>query len=332
MSWSNKYANVVSGGTNASGIGFAGGPFAIDGKGQIIHCSTGEPVPEKRSMRFANASIGPHALGVKVIGESMRFWNTRVLMIEHPEWQELNLPSAKPAVLGNKPLAEFGMVTGCWNSGFGDLFIDGMVKLAKRLDWDGYNLDGMGCWTTCDCPACRAAYKHDTGREIPYRAAKAAGSGGGQAVADNDLNDPAFRHYLKWRLDRYTHYVAKWQTRLKEEVKPDFAAMPWSTGPGRWWHWSFAPFAECSDAANRLFDAPFVELLWDFPPDQGSNLLPGFTVRYYRGLTGDRPPSMLPYFCTQGQFNMQPPQVESDFRLVHRTDQRLPGRPGRLAT
>ncbi len=65
---------------------------------------------------------------------------------------------------------------------------------------------------------------------------------------------------------------------------------------------------------HRVLDAPFLELLWDFPPDQGSNLLPSFTVRYYRGLTGDRPAWILPYLCEQGQFGMQAPPAECDLR------------------
>ena len=66
------------------------------------------------------------------------------------------------------------------------------------------------------------------------------------------------------------------------------------------------------DAMHRVLDAPLSELLWDFPADQGSNLLPSFTCRYYRGLTGDRPAWILPYLCEQGQFNMQPPRLECD--------------------
>ena len=91
-------------------------------------------------------------------------------------------------------------------------------------------------------------------------------------------------------------------------------AAPWTTGPGRWWHWMGAPAAEGTDAVHRVLDAPFLELFWDFPPDQGSNLLPAFTCRYYRGLTGDRPAWILPYLCEQGQFNMQPPRAECDLR------------------
>jgi hypothetical protein len=75
-----------------------------------------------------------------------------------------------------------------------------------------------------------------------------------------------------------------------------------------------APGAEGTDALHRVVDAAFLELMWDFPPDQGSNLLPAFTCRYYRGLTGDRPAWMLPYLCEQGQFNMQPPKAECDVR------------------
>ena len=74
------------------------------------------------------------------------------------------------------------------------------------------------------------------------------------------------------------------------------------------------PAAEGTDAMHRVLDAPFLELFWDFPPDQGSNLLPSFTCRYYRGLTGDRPAWILPYLCEQGQFNMQPPRAECDVR------------------
>ena len=127
------------------------------------------------------------------------------------------------------------------------------------------------------------------------------------------MNSSDFRHYLKWRLDRYTRFVYKWTAALKA-VKPGFVAAPWTTGPGRWWHWMGAPAAEGTDAVHRVLDAPFLELFWDFPPDQGSNLLPAFTCRYYRGLTGDRPAWILPYLCEQGQFNMQPPRAECDLR------------------
>ena len=58
-----------------------------------------------------------------------------------------------------------------------------------------------------------------------------------------------------------------------------------------------------------------MELFWDFPPDQSNNLLPSFTVRYYRGITRENPAIMCTYFRSQGQQAATPPQVENDFRL-----------------
>jgi len=181
------------------------------------------------------------------------------IQAEHPDWQVVNSPGEKPISVEQ---LKTSAVLGCWNSPYGDWFIKSQVALAKRLNWDGYNMDGFGCWSQCFCPYCEAAYKHDTGKAIP---------------ATGNVNDSEFRHYLKWRLDRYTHFVAKWSAALKA-AKPGFVTAPWTTGPGRWWHWMGAPAAEGSDAMNRVLDAPMVELLWDFPSDQSSNLLPAFTV------------------------------------------------------
>ncbi len=287
--------NVICGGTNAAGIGFAGGPFILDKDGKTIIEISGKVVPEKTLQELRANVVAAHAKGAKVLGEVIRFNIAPWMVAEHPDWQEIVTPNGKP-ITGKA--AEGRAMMGCWNSPYGDWFIKSQVELVKRLDWDGYNMDGFGCWTQCYCPYCRAAYKHDTGKDIPK---------------DKNVNDPEFRHYLKWRLARYTKFVAKWTAALKA-VKPDFVCAPWTTGPGRWWHWMGAPFAEGTDALHRVLDAPFLELLWDFPPDQGDNMIASFVVRYYRGLTGDRPAWMLPYLCEQGQFNMQPPAVECDVR------------------
>jgi len=288
-------ANVICGGTNAAGIGFAGGPFILGKNGEIVDVRSGKPIPEKTLQELRARVDKAHARGAKVLGEVIRFYMTPWIQAEHPDWQEINSPGGKP--IGVEQLSH-SAVLGCWNSPYGDWFIKSQVELVKRLDWDGYNMDGFGCWTHCFCPHCRAAYKKEVGMDIP---------------ASSDVNRGEFRRYLKWRLDRYTRFVEKWTAALKA-VKPGFVTAPWSTGPGRWWHWMGAPAAEGSDAMHRVLDAPFLELLWDFPSDQGSNLLPAFTCRYYRGLTGDRPAWILPYLCEQGQFNMQPPRAECELR------------------
>ncbi len=289
--------NVICGGTNAAGIGFAGGPFILGRNGEFVNIRTGKPIPEKTLQELRSRVDAAHARGCKVLGEVIRFYMTPWMQEDHPEWQDINSPGGKP--IRPDQLKDIA-VLGCWNSPYGDWFIKSQVALVRRLDWDGYNMDGFGCWSQCFCPNCVASYKQETGRDIPPGAS---------------VNDSAWRHYLKWRLDRYTRFVARWTAAMKA-AKPGFVTAPWSTGPGRWWHWMGAPAAEGSDAMHRVLDAPAVELLWDFPPDQGSTLLPDFTCRYYRGLTGDKPAWMLPYLCLQGQFNMQPPPAECDLRMM----------------
>jgi hypothetical protein len=287
--------NVICGGTNAAGIGFAGGPFILGKNGEIVDIMSGVPVSAQTLAELRARVDAAHAKGAKVLGEVIRFNMTPWLQAEHPDWQDINSPGGKPITVEQLKTSH---VLGCWNSPYGDWFIKSQVELVKRLDWDGYNMDGFGCWSQCFCPSCTAAYHADTGREIP---------------ATRDVNTSEYRHYLKWRLDRYTRFVQKWTVAMKA-VKPDFVTSPWTTGPGRWWHWMGAPAAEGADAMHRVLDAPLLELFWDFPADQGTNLLPSFTCRYYRGLTGDRPAWVLPYLCGQGQFNMQPPLAECELR------------------
>ena len=287
--------NVICGGTNAAGIGFAGGPFILGKNEEFVDIRSGAAIPERTLAELRARVDAAHAKQAKVLGEVIRFYMTPWLQAEHPDWQDIASPGGKPISVAE---LKDNAVLGCWNSPYGDWFIKSQVALVKRLDWDGYNMDGFGCWTHCFCPYCEKAFRQDMGQDIP---------------ASSDVNDRGFRHYLKWRLDRYTHFVRKWTAALKA-VKPDFVTAPWTTGPGRWWHWMGAPAAEGTDALHRVLDAPFLELLWDFPPDQGSNLLPAFTCRYYRGLTGDRPAWILPYLCEQGQFNAQPPRAECDVR------------------
>nr|CAA9276770.1 hypothetical protein AVDCRST_MAG63-3344 [uncultured Armatimonadetes bacterium] len=303
--------DILCGGTNAGYIGLAGGPYVWDGGDRIYNLWTDETLDTTPIRAQVDEA---HRRGMKVVGELMRMWHPQMLYVEHPEWQERNAPDAAPR--GPERAKEWPPVTGCWNSPFGDFYIRQCVELLQRLGWDGYSLDGFGCWTTCYCPFCRASYREAAGEDIPFHGGPDKGAPGMQTTENAArLGDPRFGRYLKWRLRRFTDFVHRWQAALKE-ARPDFAAMPWTNGPGRWWHWSFAPAAESPDAVNRLLDAPILELFWDFPPDQGSNLLPSFTVRYHRGLTAERPVFMLPYFATQGQQPMLAPPVECDVRVL----------------
>jgi len=146
--------NVICGGTNAAGIGFAGGPFILGKDGAIVDIRSGVPVPEATLNELRARVDRAHAHGAKVLGEVIRFYMTPWIQAEHPDWQDLNSPGARPITLAQ--LKDSG-VLGCWNSPYGDWFIKSQVELLKRLDWDGYNMDGFGCWSQCFCPYCRAA-------------------------------------------------------------------------------------------------------------------------------------------------------------------------------
>ena len=138
-----------------------------------------------------------------MLSEVIRMNMVPWVQAEHPEWQDMNQPGGKP--LKPEELAK-SYVLGCSKSPYGDFFIRSQVALLKTFDYDGYNLDGFGCWSQCYCPACKQSYKEDTGGEIPV---------------GTDMNNSAWRHYVKWRLWRYTAFVLRWTAALKA-VKPDF--------------------------------------------------------------------------------------------------------------
>ena len=287
--WADQQVNIACAGTNAS-------PFFYiwDGKDRIYHFETGRDCDVERYVQFVTEG---RKLGVKTLCPLIRFWHPQKLLVEHPEWQERYALDAPPRRLGDED-AQF--TNGCWLSPFGDFYIAQSVHFAKVFGFEGYNLDGFGTFALCYCPYCQDIYKKDTGEFLP---------------ANRDVGSLAFRHFMRWKLNRWTDFVYRWQRAIKE-INSEFAAIPWSTGPGRWLQWGFAGVAECSDAANRLLDAPLLELFWDFPPDLGNNLLPSFVLRYYRGLTAERPVLMLPYMQSHGQQPPLVPMIERDFRLL----------------
>ncbi|MGA2256428.1 MAG: hypothetical protein ABSG53_17405, partial [Thermoguttaceae bacterium] len=79
--------NVICGGTNAAGIGFAGGPFILGKNDQIVDIRSGKIVPEKTLSEIRGRVDRAHARGVKVLGEAIRFYMTPWIQAEHPDWQ-----------------------------------------------------------------------------------------------------------------------------------------------------------------------------------------------------------------------------------------------------
>ena len=88
--------NVICGGTNAAGIGFAGGPFILGKDGKIVDIRSGVPIPKQTLGELRARVDRAHAKGAKVLGEVIRFYMTPWIQAEHPEWQEINSPGGKP--------------------------------------------------------------------------------------------------------------------------------------------------------------------------------------------------------------------------------------------
>ena len=59
--------NVICGGTNAAGVGFAGGPFILGKNGEILDIRSGVPVPEKTLLELRSRVDSAHAKGAKVL-------------------------------------------------------------------------------------------------------------------------------------------------------------------------------------------------------------------------------------------------------------------------
>jgi uncharacterized membrane protein len=254
------------------------------------------------------ANIGKYkAVGIKTIGAIWPMWEREVLEA-NPDWQLLRTPSDRP-----RTLADTSILHGCWYSPFGDFYIDKNRRIMEELDCDAQNIDGFGTSTFCYCPHCRKGFREATGLEIPTRQTAApAAAGSPETLTDIDAT---FSRYARWRFEEWGKFVHKWTGVLKAK-NPDFAFIPWSAGPGRWWHWSALPSFEGSEFATLMVDAPVLELFWDFPPDQGMNLLPSFTSRLYRGFTEERAAWMHVYCRSQGQQPAVTPRVESAFRVL----------------
>ena len=82
---------------------------------------------------------------------------------------------------------------------FGDFYIAQSVHFAKVFGFDGYNLDGFGTSALCYCRYCQDAYKKDSGKLLP---------------ASRDVASIEFRRFMRWKLNRWTDFVCRWQKAI----------------------------------------------------------------------------------------------------------------------
>ncbi len=145
-----------------------------------------------------------------MVAFSWEYMNTAPYYIaEHPEdrMQFLKLREPTPADQREAALARIngtyncgGSPVPCYLSPYGQLLKDFCVEVVTDLGWDGLWFDGsmfMGVWgwpdgrIGCCCERCQKAFYDDTGLHIPEY---------------EDLSDPDFREFVKWRYRFFGEY------------------------------------------------------------------------------------------------------------------------------
>lgn len=198
---------------------------------------------------------------------------------KHPEWRSKHtrdqvLPEIDPA----KDIGGDLCLMGPW----GDYLIDVLAEAMKMFPAIvGYSFDGIHDSGACYCDCCRAAYRKDTGKDIP----------------DPNMNDPEFRQYEQWLNRRMEAFVVKLQTRLKA-VNPDFALVTWTTNAGRFGHFLSIP-RNMPARMNLLFDSPGQEY-WLDETNRGNTVVPAFANAYIWAVTNHRQAHSEPYLMSHG--------------------------------
>jgi hypothetical protein len=203
------------------------------------------------------------------------------LVKAHPDWR---VPAdAAGSILKVAPEeGNLGTRVGCNVGPWGDYLIEVCAELVQDYGLDGYSFDGNYHPPLCFCPWCKAAYRKDSGREIPPRA---------------DLDTLEYRQYLVWRGEKLEEHHRRLQERLKQ-VKPDAALITWTVNAGRYGHLLHSPRAMPS-RMNRVFDMPMQEW-WLDETNLGGSLVPSFGAAYLRAVAGDGPCAAEPYLMSRG--------------------------------
>lgn len=197
----------------------------------------------------------------------------------HPDWRRIG---ENTTVIPSVDLAKYphgGML--CLLGPYGDFMIDVLCEIAEKFPVDAFSFDGLHYAGVCYCQHCRAAFRADTGQEIP----------------NVNLDDPAFRRYQHWADRRLEAMVRRMQERLKG-IRPDLALVTWSTNAGRFGHLRDIP-RNMPARLNLLFDAPDQEF-WMDETNRGATILPAFSNAYIWSLTNHRVAFSEPYLMAHG--------------------------------
>ncbi len=235
------------------------------------------PPDGDRLRRFVDAC---HDHGIKAVLGLPPFPSVG-LVRAHPDWRVH--PDDAGSVLKVEPKEDnLGTRIGCTVGPWGDYFIELLVELVQDYRLDGYSFDGNYHAPLCYCPACKAAFKAETGGAIPPRI---------------DLDDVAYRRYLVWRGGKLEAHYRRMQTRLKA-ADPGCAVISWTANGGRFGHFLTSPRV-MSARMNLLFDMPMQEW-WLDETNLGSSVAPAFGAAYLRAIMGGRPSASEPYIMSRG--------------------------------
>jgi hypothetical protein len=202
------------------------------------------------------------------------------LVQKHPGWRVH--PDDAGGVLKLVPKEnDLGTRLGCNNGPWGDYLIELCAELARDYRLDAFSFDGNYHPALCFCPACKAAYRKDRGRDLPPRV---------------DLDSVPYREYLVWRGDRLDDHYRRLRRRLRE-VGP-VALISWAVNAGRYGHFLTSPRAT-STRLNQVFDLPMQEW-WLDETNLGGSLLPAFGAAYLRAVAGGRPCASEAYLMSRG--------------------------------
>jgi hypothetical protein len=203
------------------------------------------------------------------------------LIKRHPEWRvQKDRSSAALKIVPQEGRLDTRL--GCNLGPWGDYLIDVCAELVRDYQVDGFSFDGNYHPAICYCPACKATYGKDKGRELPDRV---------------NLDDIAYREYLVWRGERLEDHYRKMQKRLKATNR-DAVLMSWTANAGRYGHFLTSPRV-MSTRTNSLFDLPMQEW-WLDETNQGGSLLPAFGAAYLKAVAPDRPCASEAYLMSRG--------------------------------
>ena len=186
--------------------------------------------------------------------------------------------------------------TCCLLSPFGDWLIEYLCELATHAPLDGLWLDGYPqAPLSCACPYCAAAYRAETGRDLPLT---------------GDPDSPELRTYVEWWHGQSEEHAARLVAAVHAAAPgvAVFANVATGRSPEAW---RVAPDGIC-----RLLDSPSVEQFWhvDHP---GDPLYPLFPIRMVAAAADGAPVEVfVPLFPHTVDCTTAMPEVESLARTL----------------